>query len=701
MRRLFLFGGWALFFVACSPTPPPTPDLLLSEELPFAESIEPTTRIEFGQRQSQAFLLRGFSSPEGHGVRAFRWTEGEESVLQFFHQGGAPAEVTLVVRAKASEKKAPQLAVIELNHCELGEFEIPKKADRLRLSLPETCLLKGRNELRWRWSWTESPSPKDRRRLAAAFYRLEIESKVSGAVRAHGLDLFFPAGSSVGFFFDPSPGTQLVLSRLEGPGELNLDLISDSGAIVTHGPWTEGDLPIIPLEAGALLELRLETKGSPGTELRLIQPGLALGEVPENPTASSWPQLNSPPNILIYLIDTLRADHLGAYGNPQGLSPHLDAFASEALLFEQPMAQSSWTKSSVASLFTGLLPPFHQANRREERLPSQLETLAESLAQEGYATRAFGTNINISEVFGFTRGFEDFTFMDDETKGSEHLTNGALQWLDQRDPNRPFFLYLHTLDPHSPYQPKEPFRSAFAATVREETFAQSRTHIRQLEHGKQPADPLIVEELKSLYQAEIAANDASFGALLQGLRERGLYEDTVILFLSDHGEEFAENRQWTHGKNLLQETTHIPLILRVPGMAPGRSQVPVQHTDWKPILLQLAGADPSTPVFNLSDSNRPVFSYLHLDGPKKLAVTHQGYKYLSKIRYGTLGAGALYQLEQDPQEEVNLASRFPVRTGYLRTLLRRHLIVPAQGLKAESIEIEGDVKAELKALGYL
>jgi len=215
-----------------------------------------------------------------------------------------------------------------------------------------------------------------------------------------------------------------------------------------------------------------QTGGATG--LRLMRPVLRQKARKEEFAArsatleSSGLQRGGKPNTIIYLIDTLRADHLGYKGYTKPTSPNLDAFAHEAVAFETAIAQSSWTKPSVASIFTGLRPLAHGANDTNDVLAPQARTLAKILSGAGYETVAFTTNPYVSHAYGLDQGFEKFVHLaqDNETASvyqpSNKLNEQVFLWLQERQEKRPFFLYVHAMDPHSPYAPPNEYRQSLA-----------------------------------------------------------------------------------------------------------------------------------------------------------------------------------------------------------------------------------------------
>ena len=313
----------------------------------------------------------------------------------------------------------------------------------------------------------------------------------------------------------------------------------------------------------------------------------ARDRAPEAPAA--------PPDLVVYLIDTLRADHLGCYGYPRPTSPRIDAFARQAVRVREARAQSSWTKPAVATLLTGLYPVSHGAQRRSQGLDASVVTLAERLSTRGYETAYFGTNPTVTAKFGFEQGFSEFHYLS-QPRGrrrghvdASEIHREVVAWLDRRDRAKPFFLVVHTLDPHDPYRPREPYRARFAADVDVETACCIRPHelaALDAEGARARARAMI-----DLYDGEIAQNDAAFGELLDELERRDLYDRAAILLTSDHGEEFFDHGGWRHASTLYEEVLRVPFLFRLPGGAHGGGAIdgPVDQIDVAPTLLELAG----------------------------------------------------------------------------------------------------------------
>ena len=296
------------------------------------------------------------------------------------------------------------------------------------------------------------------------------------------------------------------------------------------------------------------------------------------------------PNILIWLVDTLRADHLSVYGYSRNTSPQLDKFAKDAIVFENAYAPSSWTKPSTASLLTGVNPNRHGAVGYYGRL-SGARLIGEYVKPLGYQTAAFATNPWIRPFWGFEPGFD--TYGQDpwdlfRHSGADKVAANISKTLDQGVP-QPFLFYVHTLDPHDGYAPPPPYDTMWGPRLKKR--ATSGRYIWN-------APPHIVEDMIKGYDGDIAFGDHYFGRVLDTLKQRGLYEDSLIIFTADHGEEFFEHGHGGHGRTLYESLVHVPLIVKFPKniLAGQRAPIRVSLIDVLPTIL----------------------SYLHLPGAEHL-----------------------------------------------------------------------------------
>jgi len=318
------------------------------------------------------------------------------------------------------------------------------------------------------------------------------------------------------------------------------------------------------------------------------------------------------PNIIVILVDTLRADYLGAYGFEGDISPSLDALAEESVVFTHCVSQAPWTKPSVASLFTSMSPLTHRVtdhngsfwrnvagSMKTSSLPDQAQTLAESLQAAGYQTAAWIGNGWITRPLGFAQGFEKFQAPTGEERVMEagKLWRPALDWLTSRQDERPYFLYLHLMDTHGPWRwnqeewsliRKSPSLGADRTLTRREI--QNLRYLKSLIN--KPALEARLGTWRGAYGAGVRVLDERIGPFLSKLRAGGFLSNTILVFTADHGEELLEHEWWGHGYSLHSDQLRVPLIIRLPGGRDGGRRVEgvVSLIDVMPTLLSAARA---------------------------------------------------------------------------------------------------------------
>ena len=341
-----------------------------------------------------------------------------------------------------------------------------------------------------------------------------------------------------------------------------------------------------------------------------------------------------PRNLLLVTVDTLRADALGCYGYERDTSPRIDEFARDALVFEDVQATSSWTLPSMASLMTGLYTTAHGCWDLDTPLDGSVVTLAERLSDAGFATSGFVSQVFVAERFGMHQGFQRF---DDElselgrahnmfTSTAADLTTRAVRALPDAPREEPWAVWVHYYDPHAAYVPHPGLSEQFGDTERD------------------------------LYDGEIAWVDRHFGMLLDALEERGLADDTLVVLVSDHGEEFGEHGGRYHRRTLFVESIRVPLIMRVPGEAPARVRSPLGLVDVAPTIVAMLGLAPFAAVDGEAwvgeETDRSVLLELENDGERTLGL-YDGQRRLIRAPDGTL---ALYDCLADPRELVDRAA---------------------------------------------
>lgn len=306
------------------------------------------------------------------------------------------------------------------------------------------------------------------------------------------------------------------------------------------------------------------------------------------------------PNVLVVLVDALRGDALSVNGYGLPTTPYLDAMVRDgAVNFRRAYAHSTWTKPSIASLFTSLHPAEHgihlvaSPGEGDQLLAQSLDgsftTLAEAFRSAGYQTGAVINQVHLSRS-GFDQGFDEFVSM--RGKGAGRLNRRLLRWLDGLDREKPFFAYLHYLDVHWPYNNRSGRGQIFGPT---ELDPEPPTRGNRATEWAADFDEESLAPLRARYDHEVAFIDRRIASLAAALEERGLAEETLLVVTSDHGEGFLEHGRIQHGYAPYAEVTHVPLILRLPAwleVAERDIDTPVGIVDVMPTLLELAGIEP-------------------------------------------------------------------------------------------------------------
>ncbi len=374
---------------------------------------------------------------------------------------------------------------------------------------------------------------------------------------------------------------------------------------------------------------------------------------------------------IIYLVDTLRADHTGVYGYSRNTTPELDAFARDAVVFERAIAHASWTKPSVASILTSRLPAQHRAVQLRDALDPSNRTVARRLAERGFSTGAAMAN---SVIYGaesaFDPGFESFVGLHtgdgrrSKLVAADVVVDTALSFLRARR-GLPTFLYVHTMDPHVPYAPPPPFDRMFEPFPTPGHPGQDpRTDYKE---------PLDRERMIAQYDGDVAFGDREFGRFLRELRAAGVYRDALIVFIADHGEEFLDHARWLHGRSLFDELIHIPLVVKFPGDAWAGRRVAeqVQGIDVVPTVLEALGeplaADlggiPLQRTIRGKVAPRLAFAEISHRGFVAHGVRTEKDKYIR--RFSPEDDQLYFDLERDPGEHHNLAAEHPERVCLL------------------------------------
>ncbi len=462
------------------------------------------------------------------------------------------------------------------------------------------------------------------------------------------------------------------------------------------------------------------------------------------------------PDILIVLFDALRADHTSVSGYARPTTPTLEEIAREGVVFLTAYAQSSWTKPSVATLFTGVYPATHRVTALSARLPNGLTTLPMLLKAQGYRTGVFSQNGFVSPLFGYDRGVDRFVYdhgwnvalgtvlghvlgqvgqrlrplaflrplmqrLDvlDPTLASgwasiADLPHALLNWIDER-PDQPYFAYVHFLAPHRPYVSPAPFDGRFGAPSKgRPASAVEPPYVPGVAPFVVP-EPWSAERTAALiaaYDEKLLYGDSLLARIVSGLLQRRRLQETAIIVIGDHGEEFGEHGVWEHGYSLYEAVTRVPFLLYAPTRvhAPARVTTPVRLLDVAPTVLDLAGlaAEPQFEGRSVlailqgkEEQPRPVLTQLEYGMQLwSNALVRDGLK-LINTRSGRNTASQLFDLRQDPNEEHDLATLNPDGLTTMENELQT-MLAAAGRKRQDAVQVIMDpgLVERLKALGY-
>jgi arylsulfatase A-like enzyme len=428
---------------------------------------------------------------------------------------------------------------------------------------------------------------------------------------------------------------------------------------------------------------------------------------------SPWIVLGSPRictpgargRVLIWVSqDSLRADHVGAYGYGRSTTPSFDSLARDFVVFDQAFAAASWTLPSITSQFTARYPAFHGSVLETKLRDRTLPTVFEVLAKQGFTVLGATGNRFISHEFLLAEGFKDLAVLDDGT--AEEVGRQAIALLSEWE-GEDIALFVHFMDPHAPYTPPAPFDRAFDKGYRGDVNGENFDTFRV--QALQKSD---VDHVQALYDGEVAYTDHEVGVLMGELKRRGLLEGAVLAYSADHGEEFLDHGGWQHSRTLYGEMLRVPLAVHEPG-TPGRHvSNPVSLVDLAPTLLaafgipspqafqgrtlgplMAGGTLPELPLFAETERN--------LDKKRRLAVRWKGQKCIFLLPPGDdrpdiLGEES-FDLARDPGETTPITTPPDLRREAIAYLARARETPAVPGHAVLSDELQ----QRLRALGYL
>jgi arylsulfatase A-like enzyme len=463
------------------------------------------------------------------------------------------------------------------------------------------------------------------------------------------------------------------------------------------------------------------TRRSPFAEILPLLLALSLSCALEPRPAPKPEPVPEPvdPNIILIVVDTLRPDHMSTYGYERETTPHISALAEDGVLFRNASSTAPWTLPSVASVLTGQYPSTLGIRGELARLDERFESLPEVLHRRGYRTLGAVSHTLLSSRLGFGRGFDTYAeprSFSQAGSSSGRTTDMAMQLIQQAPADRPFFLFLHYFDPHYEYElhPDHQYIEGYQGRV------MNGHPILELWPILKELDPEDLRYLMSLYDSEIAHTDEHIGRLLTKLRELDLYEDALIVFTADHGEEFMERGWVGHSISLHREQLWVPLVIKPPGGQSREVERRVSLVDVVPTLYQALGielpaglAGQPLPLDGQSTSvTPPIYSEtfnrqeMRPNAPARLALRSVVLGDLKLIANEVTDRVELFDLSIDPEERFNLAGDRPEETTRLRALLLQWVEHMERKRGAGAAPPAHDLltpeqRQQLEALGYL
>jgi choline-sulfatase len=602
----------------------------------------------------------------------------------------ADATLSLTLRALAPQQRVS----VFVNEKPVGTLDIADATRRYDVAVPAAVLRPGDNRVRLTFR-AAAPIPGGHR-VAAALKAVALGRTALGPVpadlaiaTAREADLggarrralaLGGKGSRLSFFVQvPAGGAKLALGYGAGaPGAAVLVRIAVDGRATrtlyegrAAARWTD---VAVDLGAAANQAARIDLVAR-GGEVAWAEPRLVVEAAPP-PKAPARPARFN--HIYVWMVDTFRADKMHAY-NPKTrvLTPNYDAFAADATRFEWAQVPGTWSLPSHASLLTGVYPTLHKATAHEARLSRDVPFVAEDMKKAGYKTGMFSSNGYVSSKWGFDRGWDvNRNFIRESLpNGAEYLWKTAKAWLVPNQSKREF-VYLATVEPHVIYNPKKEFLVKYwdKPYVGPIKPALTGAQLGAIKAGKLHVNDNDKAYLEALHDAEITGSDAIFKTFIADLKAMGVYDTSVVVVVSDHGDQFYEHGSVGHGDTVYQELTHVPLIIRAPGLFPKGHVVhaDVEIMDLYATLLDLAGIKPAPSVqgttltpLALDEVGQTPRAALTVDGQIARGLKVQRYRL---VHHGP-GRIELYDELADPREQKNVSADRPIALRQMRGVL--------------------------------
>lgn len=681
------------------------------------------------------------TTPRKDGDVDYFEADSKSARVFFRHRKGGFDRIVVRMKAVKSSNKV----VFYVNDNPISNTEITGEWVDYTIEVPEKATTDGENQLMMRFThdtvvdgrkqvahvdevWVlpagvqkdASPTGPSVQKLVFGGVSMDALVAATPQTYTYRLDIPEKGAPKLGFGYAAKAAGAKLTVTAEADGVERKTLFEETAAA---GSWAEKVVDLSDF-AGRVAEIQL-TVGGDWTGGQLVgwgEPGLYTDKFEDEAKAAVDPTKHAK-HVLVYLIDTMREDKLGVY-NPKSSvkTPNIDAFAAEGTVYDWAYDNENWTKPSCSTVLTGLFPETHKNKEDASKLPQSVTTISEHLQTKGFKTASFIANGYVSDAFGFQQGWNYYTNYIREGKNTnvDNLVDDTLAWVDKNKDER-MFIYMQTIDPHVPYSPPKEWREkywsqAYSGPIRPQATGDQ---LAQIKTGKLVLSAVDKRYLEAMYDGEVAFNDHHFGRLVAALKERGIYDDTAILIITDHGEEFWDHGSVGHGHSLYEEMLHSPFILRYPNKVPQGRRVPhiISMVDVAPTLFDITGVESHEKI-----EGTTVLDALDGVGDPRPRVAVSDFLYRKKSfragRYHWLTngrGGELFDVVSDKAEKKNLIGKHSIGRAYIRSMAGLFMgakdkttwwentqrEVAKMEIDADMADIDEDLQKQLEAMGYV
>jgi arylsulfatase A-like enzyme len=736
------------------PPPPPRRQELerwrsLIDEVPRAELRVGGLHIDFGTADSFKYNRGGWENrwadvvADEDGTTATKLDGGDGPIDFVLRQADeAPREIVARLRARCGDQKIG----VSLDGESLGEEkELPQEWTTVRfpvsgevgpgrhvLTLQPDRVCKGKARAHVDWVWLSEKAGAEPPEIVERARPVKLDGGLRRALnapsaRTYSFYLHVPESGELVFDHGSSADAEFAVS-IATDGEEPKEVYRKKAS----SEWAEGSVDLAPWATKAV-RIDLTTSGNEG-ETGWGEVELMVPELPEPPEIAD-PGAR-PKNIVYILIDTQRADSFEPFGGEGSAAqtPTFDALTKDSIVFSRAFNQENWTKPSVATILSGLYPVTHDTSGEEETVPDAVEMLAERLNDNGLTTGAFIANGYISRDFGFNQGWDYYTnFLREGKNGqAKNVYRNAIDWVEKNH-DKPFFLYVQTIDPHVPWNIPDEYKKLYYDGKYTGRIGPT---MGGAEQKKLSGNPKMTEDdykwVNALYNGEVSYQDKHMGKLVDKLKDLGVFDDTLFIISNDHGEELNDHGEMGHRHTLYNELLRSPLLMRYPDRLPPGQQYDdiVELVDMAPTILDLMGFAPSevhegislVPLIEGHTLQRPRYTIAEYEynsryGPLDIDEEDRGSHERSvivgrwKLWRDHREHKMLFDLKADPGEQENMLGKAPIALRLTEVYLAEGLANPNKKVRllnrmgkkqfqAGSVEIEGELRKQLEALGY-